>query len=67
MKKNPLASTAKKCAKRVTLTAAAAAMCASVNVDFDAVAMRAAMRDMGMTPDSGNVIQMFPDFNGFIA
>ena len=67
MKTIKMASTAKKCAKRVSLAAAAAAMCASVNVDFDAAAMRAAMHDMGMTPDSGNVIQMFPDFNGFIA
>ena len=60
-----MASTAKKCAKCVSL--AAAAMCASVNVDFDAAAMRAAMHDMGMTSESGKVVQMYPEFDGFIA
>lgn len=67
MKKKVMASTAKKCAKCVSLAAAAAAMCASVNVDFDAEAMRAAMHDMGMTSESGKVVQMYPEFDGFIA
>lgn len=64
MKKNLMASTAKKCAK--TSVAAAAAMCMSVGIEFDAAAMRAAMCDMDAGHDA-KVIQMYPEFDGFIA
>ncbi len=65
MKKNPMARTAKKCAK-TSVAAAAAAMCMSVGIEFDAAAMRAAMCDMEAGHDA-KVIQMYPEFDGFIA
>lgn len=66
MKKYRMASTAKKCAKTSIAAATAVTMCMSVGIEFDAAAMRAAMHDMEAEHDA-KVIQMWPEFDGFIA
>lgn len=66
MKKKVMASTAKKCAKTSVAVATAVTMCMSIGIEFNDEAMRAAMHDMEAEHDA-KVIQMWPEFDGFIA
>ena len=64
-----IASTAKKSAKIVSMVAAATAMCETVDMGLDKMAMMTAMRDMGVPAEDrpAVIVDMWDGFGDFIA